>query len=364
MQNCNKWIAILFLSVILILPALTLAGRISAKARLPVSAEAFAENGGADISVSGSEETADTPFKKLQAVLNDFTDALFLRKGLIFLNTKATSFLSGGSYFESTQVLPGKDHWLFYKSENETEGHPIWDYMGINRYTQEELTQTAENLTAARDYFESTYGIPFHIVIVPNKELIYSEEMPDTIVRLNDVSRGEQLDDYLKQNTDLSCLYLRDALLEAKKQRQVYYATDTHWNHIGAFAGLQAILEKIYGESAPLGSASFRVDSTTYAGDLAILAGVEERYSIDTLYTFISNSADPAQYHDDVLLLLGDSFSDYLSSQAQFYFKKVYRVSAKDFHIDMMKEYQPDLIIWESAERYIDIFKDRQIYAQ
>ncbi len=359
MKNRDKWIALLFLAFIFILPAVTIASRITIRLQNPDAAEAFAESGSEP---DMEEQKKETPFTKMQDSLYDFTDGLFLRKGLISLNTEVTSVLTGGSYFESTQVLLGKNHWLFYKAEN--DGKPIWDYMGINHFTQEELEETVENLTATRDYFEKELNIPLYFVAIPNKELVYSEEMPDTVVRLNDVSRGEQLNDYIQENTDISFLYLKPALMDAKSQRQIYYTTDTHWNQVGTFVGLQAIFQKIYGESMPPDSASFHADYTDFAGDLAVLAGVENQYDIDTLYTFVGSSADPAQYHDEVLLLLGDSFSAYLSEQAQYYYKKVYWVSAKEFRMDMIKQYEPDLIIWESAERYIDIFRDRQLYTQ
>ena len=36
-----------------------------------------------------------------------------------------------------------------------------------------------------------------------NKEIIYEEYMPDTIARVNEVSRSEQVAEYMWANTDL-----------------------------------------------------------------------------------------------------------------------------------------------------------------
>ena len=78
---------------------------------------------------------------------------------------------------ESTQVLKGKNNWLFYKTE--MDGHPIWDYMGINHFTEDELAAMAANLTQMRDYFENERGIDFYIMALPNKEIVYEENIEE-----------------------------------------------------------------------------------------------------------------------------------------------------------------------------------------
>lgn len=352
MQSHDKWITAAFLASIFILPLATLAIKATSRLQDQNALEAFAS--------AGTEISSDTEnhsvFTALQNHIDNFTDSLFLKKELISFNTELTSAMSGGSYFESTQVLAGKDNWLFYKSEN--DGQPIWDYMGINHFTEEELKATAENLIETENYFKNELGIPFYIIAVPNKELVYEEKMPDTIIRLNPISRGRQLADYLQANTELPYLYLDHALSEAKKDYQVYFTTDTHWNYIGAYAGLQAFFQEFYGNGAPLQSASFSVGVTDFAGDLAQLADLEKRYSIDTIYVLDESSVDPAQYRDESLLIIGDSFSERLSEIANFYYRDVHQIHIKDFQMEMVEEYNADTVIWESTERYIDTFKD------
>ena len=46
-------------------------------------------------------------------------------------------------------------------------------------------------------------GIEFYTMCIPNKEIVYPENMPDTIARVNEVSRGQQLDEYLEANSDV-----------------------------------------------------------------------------------------------------------------------------------------------------------------
>lgn len=364
METRNKWITILFLVFIFILPAITLADRLL-DLQSPASVETFSsgQDSSAEDSAAAEGNALYVFLKSVQGNLDGFTDELFMRKQLIYFSMDVTSFLTGGSYFESTQVLPGKDDWLFYKAATEKE-HPLWDYMGINHYTDEELAQITANLKDAQDFFQNECGVSFYIVSIPNKELVYSEKMPDTVSRLNKVSRGQQLAEYMEQNTDLPYLDLRQVLLEAKEENQVYFKTDSHWNYIGAFIGLQEIFQEIYGNNLPVDASCFSITSENYAGDLAALAGRQERYAIDTYYELNPACVDPAQYHDQVLLLVGDSFSEYLYVLARYYYKEAYYVHSSNFQAEMIEQYNPDIVIWESVERYLDVFKDTRLMEQ
>lgn len=367
----DKWITIVFLAFIFILPAATLVRGFFPQEETGVSEEqndVLSANGtlqdgdhgnaSADADVT-AQETVQPQFMRMQEKLNDFTGRLFARQKLIALNTELTSRLTGGTYMESTQVLLGKDNWLFYKTQ--LDGHPIWDYMGINHFTEDELAAMAANLTQMRDYFENERGIDFYLIALPNKEIVYEEYMPDTIARADEVSRGEQVAEYMWANTDLVYVFPKQALSEAKEQYQVYYKTDTHWNQIGAFVGMQEIFREAYGTHADIDSVVFRVDSETFSGDLATIAGVNDQYAIDTVYAFERESADPAQYRDEVALVVGDSFSGFLSAIAKGYYKEVYWIYTKEFTMDMVEEYQPDVIIWETVERFAETFLNENL---
>ena len=375
MKNRDKWIAIAFLAFILIIPAVTIVRGFLPQEDVVISQEQqdvlLNANGTMQDGAHGNaaEDTAQTTqpaqpqelpwFTKVQNTLNSFTERLFGRTKLIAFNTELTSLLTGGTYMESTQVLKGKNNWLFYKTE--MDGHPIWDYMGINHFTDEELAAMAANLTQMRDYFENERGIDFYITALPNKEVIYEENMPDTIARVNEVSRSEQVAEYMWANTDLTYIYPKQQLLDAKEKNQIYYSTDTHWNQIGAFIGLQEIFKEAYGTYADVDSVSFRVDSDTFAGDLATIAGVTGDYSQDTVYVFEKETADQAQYRDEVCFVVGDSFSGFLSTIAKGYYKEVHWIYTRDFTMDKVDELQPDVIIWETVERYMETFLNENL---
>ncbi len=380
MKNRDKWIAVIFMLFIFTLPIVTVV-----RGFLPQSQEetltqeqqelldknGTMQGGSHGDSTDGStestgEQTAEqvkTPwFTALQNTLNSFTERLCARNKLIAFNSELTSLLTGGTYMESTQVLLGKNNWLFYKTE--LDGHPLWDYMGINHFTDDELAAIAANLVSMRDGFNAL-GVDFYVTALPNKEIIYEEYMPDTVARVDTVSRAEQLADYIWDNTDLVYVYPKQALLDAKAEGQIYYQTDTHWNQKGAFVGMQQLMHEAYGvEAKNLDSVSFDITSNDLAGDLAVIGGVADKYNIDTTYVFDADTADKAQYRDEVALVVGDSFSGFLSTIAKGYYKEVHWIYTKDFTMSMLDEYDADVVIWESVERYMETFLNVNLLTQ
>ncbi len=369
MKNRDKWITVVFLAFIMILPLVTVVGNMlpqKQESELSEAEKAVLEQNGTltkdDGTQTGStaggdvkDPSGDSGFLRLQKGINTFTDGLFGRSKLIAFNTGLTSLLTGGTYIESTQTLMGKNDMFFYKTE--LDGKPIWDYMGINHFTEAEMAAIAANLTATRDHLNAV-GIEVYTMCIPNKEIIYAENMPDTIARVNEVSRGEQLAEYLHKNTDLIFVYPKDALMANKDKIQLYYSTDSHSNQIGAFVNMQEFFRMAYGTHAEIDSVTFRTDATDYAGDLVTMAGLTDKYDIDTVYVFEQDSADRAQYHDQVLLYVGDSFGGFLSQICKGYYREVYWEDARDFQYSMLDRYDPDVVIWERAERYCEVFSE------
>lgn len=380
MKNRDKWIAVIFMLFIFTLPIVTVVRGFlpqSQEETLTQEQQELLDKNGTmqggshgDSTDSSTESTGEqtaeqvkTPwFTALQNTLNSFTERLCARNKLIAFNSELTSLLTGGTYMESTQVLLGKNNWLFYKTE--LDGHPLWDYMGINHFTDEELAAIAANLVSMRDGFNAL-GVEFYVTALPNKEIIYEEYMPDTVARVDEVSRAEQLADYIWDNTDLVYVYPKQALLDAKAEGQIYYQTDTHWNQKGAFVGMQQLMHEAYGvEAKNLDSVSFDITSNDLAGDLAVIGGVADKYNIDTTYVFDADTADKAQYRDEVALVVGDSFSGFLSTIAKGYYKEVHWIYTKDFTMSMLDEYDANVVIWESVERYMETFLNVNLLTQ
>lgn len=365
MKIRDKYIAIIFLLFILFIPASTIvknflpeSGNDSSEERDVLENNGALRNDDTDIEAqedTSSENAEENGILVLRDNLGRFTEGMFLRKSLIKMNAGLTMLMTGNTYIGSTQLLLGKNNWLFYKRED--DGQPILDYMGVNHYTDNELVEIAVNLTETRNYLKEQ-GVDFYAIIVPNKEIVYAEYMPDTMVRVDEVSRGELVANYIREKTDLVFIYPKQAFFDVKENHQVYYTTDTHWNQKGAFIGLQEIFKEAYGTYADLDSVKFDIHSEVYAGDLALIADVADKYSIDTVYSFDLSTADASQYRDETVLVVGDSFSGFLSMIAEGYYREVHWIDTSQFTMDMVEKYDADVIIWETGERRMDVFRD------
>lgn len=389
--NKDSFIGIVFLIIIFIIPVVTLCGGASSDDAVMAEAEEVLSNNGtmagnvdadslgttkgdgvqadagqtmgtageSNVEVGAGIEPENPLFTRIQNTLNGFTESMFLRPLFIEGNTSLTSILTGGTYMESTQVLLGKENWLFYKTQN--DGYPIYDYMGINHFSEEEMAAMASNLILARDYFEKEKGIRFVAATIPNKEIIYEEYMPDTIARVNSVSRGEQFASYMKSNTDVAYVYPKAAFLEQKEQYPLFYKTDTHWNHIGAFVGIQEIFNTLYGSKATPDSVVFTEGQKDFAGDLSVIAGVSEKYGIDTVYEFDPASVDLSQKREETAIVVGDSFGGFLSVIARGYYEEVYWIDTDEFRFSMVDDYGADVIIWETVERLQETYMQESL---
>src|SRR5262249_55577131 len=127
--------------------------------------------------------------------------------------------------------------WFFYGDDKAIE-----DYANIEPMTPEAIANWRTAILRARDWLRAR-GIAYVFTIAPDKHVVYEEEMPDTLARVTDVSRTDQLFTAL-QDTGLA-VDLRGSLFEAKAHERVYQQTDTHWNDRGALVGYQRLIAAV-----------------------------------------------------------------------------------------------------------------------
>lgn len=130
-------------------------------------------------------------------------------------------------------VFIGKGEQFFYAGCDAVD-----DLLGTHRVAPERLQLICEYQQSIKNKLEEK-GVRYLIVVAPNKERIYPENLQASLSKQIGVagpSRKEQILSALAQNTDVEVLDLTDTLLEAKKQYKVYMDTDNHWNYEGSYA--------------------------------------------------------------------------------------------------------------------------------
>ena len=175
-------------------------------------------------------------------------------------------------------VLIGRDGWLYFKGD---------DGRAFDRDFRRSLPPSAPEIAAIADgitrriQFLSALGIDYLLVVVPDKYTIHPEHVPLALQPLSDRSPFDGVLAMLPAHALPHVLDLRPALLAAKKDRQLYLSTDTHWNANGVWIGYQQILAALRkdpdGRSAqPLPPE--RIDGEV-SGDLAKMIGVTSHFS-------------------------------------------------------------------------------------
>ncbi len=262
------------------------------------------------------------------------------------------SVLSGmmfhGTTSTATQVITGKNGWLFYKAIG--DGSTLSDYQGTNHYSAQGLKRVRDNMLAAKRAVEDR-GASFAVMLAPNKESIYAQYMPQNYKRKTTYTRYDQLYDYLEANTALDVCYPKKALLKYRNKYELYYPTDNHWNRQGQFIGVQELMDITDGRSIPISSVKF-TKKHDYYGDLCILSYGEHKYYCDN-YTF-QTKVKKSDKSSKRLLLVGDSFAWRMRAIAKHYYKRARFCHIDNFHMNMVKK--GEIVVWETLERYQDRF--------
>ena len=131
-------------------------------------------------------------------------------------------------------VIIARDGWLFLYGENEIEC-----YQGTNLLNDEQLQNFAGKLNQLQDICDAQ-GKQLFVYIAPNKSQIYSKYMP-TVEIVNTYKREQQLHSYMAENCRTPFIYPLTESLYASGIVQTYYKYDSHWNHIGALFGTNAL---------------------------------------------------------------------------------------------------------------------------
>ena len=284
--------------------------------------------------------------------INEFEGALVGRYRMINLNTAISKLLTGGTYMESNEVLLGKDGWLFYKATG--DGTPLYDYMGINHFSEEELAKVYDNLVVIGDGV-SARGMDVIFMTVPNKEQVYSEYMPDTVDKINDKSRLDELTEYIESKGGLIAdrygyVDTSKVLRAYKDTYPLFYRTDTHWTECGSYLALMELRRAMDQRVTPIDEVVF-TDKGGFVGDLAKISGSRDEYS-DVNPVIDASSINDDSTKDQVMLIIGDSFGDAMIHSAKHFYKEVYWVRLKEY-TDELDRYEPDVVVVECVERYL-----------
>ncbi|MDW7772661.1 MAG: hypothetical protein SCH71_07195 [Desulfobulbaceae bacterium] len=288
----------------------------------------------------------------------------------------------------TSNVIRGKEGWYFLNRV--WDGDPLSDYRNLDLYSRSELLRAGLGIAARRHWLEKQ-GIKYLLFFAPNKHTIYSEYMPDYIVKQGDVSSMDQLYGFLAKYTPIQFVDLRDPIIrgkavareywkdEDKDEARLYWKTDSHWNGAGTdiaqYAVARKMEEMLPGMIGPRQRDKDDFQMVQIKGDLASLMNDKSLYSERSPVVRQGTCADASPeeygqrhqvttcregkvsaliYHDSFFTgSLKPHFADYFSTTV-FTWERLNQESLRK----NIAEYKPAIIIEELAERFLPYIPD------
>jgi alginate O-acetyltransferase complex protein AlgJ len=272
------------------------------------------------------------------------------------------------------QVIVGKDGWLFLNERD----NALAQYRGLYNFTHAELMDLLKAMAARKAWLDQK-GIPFIMVIPPDKHTVYPEYLPHGLGLKVEESPMDQLTCYLSLNPDFPLVDLRPIVQEAKQRDQVFYRTDSHWNEMGGFAGYRELMKHV-NQLLPLAEPEdprdYCLQDETIKGDLTYMlyldGVISERTKVMVLKrpTRVKRTVDLWQGTNGQVgmktfytnrpelpsaLIFCDSFIWGMSRFLSETFDRTILVQHQgfNFYSDIVEREKPDIVIYEMVERLL-----------
>jgi hypothetical protein len=301
-----------------------------------------------------------------------FDDHFGLRSTLVKWYGEIRLFVFGQS--PSASVLKGADGWFFYADDKAVE-----DYISDDPLTADALANWRSALVRARRWLTSRH-VAYVFLLAPDKHVMYPEEMPQTIVRIGQMSRMDQFYGSLMDTGFI--VDVRPVLIAQRARERIYQKTDTHWNERGAFAAYRAIVEAARTALPEIPPAWSRDDfdvaaRDVEAKDLAAMMGLKRVLREEDLVLLprkprLAKVIEPrgarptdeegrlvTEIPDSTLpraVIFRDSFASALVPFLSEHFSRAVYLWQNDFDAQVVEQEHPDIVIQEIVGRHLHNF--------
>ncbi len=303
-----------------------------------------------------------------------FDDRFGLRGPLVRLDHWARAVVFGVS--PVPKVLIGKAGWLYFRGED-AKAFDRW-YRGSEAISDATLTAIRAELLQ-RQAFLASRGIPFVVVVVPEKYSIYPEYLPDWAAPRASQTPYDRLVATLAADKQLPFVDLRAPLRAAKGPDRLYYQTDSHWNYLGASVGYGVVMSEVARLLPGLSIAAvprppYVAGVNFYSGDLAQMLGLPAQFREDDIApllkmlatlesrcakrdpaasspgveTFVYRCPNPPTY---TALIYRDSMGILLQPMIAENFSRSTFVTSAQLDGELVDRLRPDIVILEMVER-------------
>ncbi|MSC86307.1 hypothetical protein EAI89_21115 [Eubacterium sp. am_0171] len=256
------------------------------------------------------------------------------------------------------QVVLGTDGWLYYSGT-------LDDYQGRNLLSDRELFNIVHNLSLIQEYVEGQ-GSTFRLTIAPNKNSLYSGNMP-YYYRKGGTNNIAMLSSRL-----LAAGIQYTNLFDAFRSRDevLYFERDSHWNNRGAVLAYNTLMDSIGREHETYLNVPYEIQKV-HTGDIdemlyPLAAEPEEEYFYDKQQSFsyvndVTDNMD--EWIETVnpdkqgsILMFRDSFGESLLPFVADEMGKGYFSRLVPYNLTQIEDLHPDYVVIEKVERNIKDF--------
>lgn len=261
------------------------------------------------------------------------------------------------------QVLIGKDEWLFLKNDTNQLISQI-----TGEYTvSDSLVNHWSNTLKLRSSFFNSIGSSYTYLCAPNKECVYSDYLPDSII-LSDKRPIEVFRSVFEEILGASFCYPLQELQTGAIS--TFSKGDTHWNQYGAFIAYDALM-KCMGVDNKISIKDVEFISARRKGDLisklsdhllddTVLAKIKIPSSIEIEFdnkvqnrgklVVINNSK---ALNDHTIVVFRDSFGSALVHFLARTFRRVVAVWQPNIDYGIIESESPKYVVSEQVERFM-----------
>jgi alginate O-acetyltransferase complex protein AlgJ len=258
---------------------------------------------------------------------------------------------------DDNKLIRGREGWLFLNNDKNKVIDQISGKFSLN----DEFDENWRMLFQYRQERLKALGARYDILIAPNKEVVYSQFLPEGIqlVQIRPVHR------VIKQAEGLVPIHYPLELLKSKSETvEVYPTGDTHWNLIGALIGYREY-------TSAIGVQPISDDEIEFydlgKGDLSDKVNEPTRYIRGRLkqpnFTCVSNNnvsrTGNKLIYENVnkslpsCVMFRDSFGTILLEVLAQTFSRFVAVWQPNIDYSIVKAEMPDFVLTEQAERFM-----------
>ncbi len=271
------------------------------------------------------------------------------------------------------KVLLGKKGWLFYIGDGALD-----NYRRVATFSEEEL-KNIKNSIEIRNVWLRNQGIAYYLIFVPEKHTMYPEFMPDFIKPKNNALKFDQVVEYLRKNSTVKLIDVKEILFAEKKEIDLYRHYDSHWNNYGAFIASRSLLYMVANDFPVITSLipspnDFSIDKVCVDyGDLISMLGIGNGIFKESVFYFAPknknsirkfNNADFQNFQEkkyvveDVkkarlprMLMFRDSFANNMIPYLSHCFSRSVYVWEHSLALALIISERPDIVVDEIGER-------------